>query len=127
MNLNAIVAPAVRIVNPAIDGQLLRSTGYTISADGTQVPGYASATAIVLDVQPMSGGARRALEHIDGLNLQGVFHEVWAYGDIKGVDMAVGYGGDLLTFSGSTWLVITVIEAWNGIWTNVAVQKQSTP
>lgn len=121
MNLHGIVAPIIGVVNPPIVGQWKASTGYTTAADGTQVPSYAAPVDITLDVQALSA---KEIEHLDGLNIQGMMKGVWANGEIHGIDRTAGLGGDILTFSGQTWLVVQVLEAWNGDWCHVAVSRQ---
>lgn len=121
MNLHSIVSGAISAVNPKITGAVQVATGnYTTSPDGTQVPAYIT-SPIIMDVQALSA---REIQHLDSLNVQGILKGVWADGELHGVDRTAGTGGDVLTFSGATWLVVQVIEAWNGDWCHVAVQKQ---
>lgn len=133
MNLHAIAAPYVAIVNPAVPGALLVSSGYTTSAAGKRTPAYAASVAVMVQVQALSSGE---LELMEGLNIQGVKRGMYLNGDVKGVDRAAGDGGDLITFDssadvpgalqGTTWLVSVVLETWDtGGWCKVGVVKQN--
>lgn len=121
MNLHAIVAPLVGVINEPIVGRLYASIGYTTADDGTQMPTSAPPCDITMDVQALSA---HEIAHMDSLNVQGIMKGVWANGELRGTDRTVGYGGDILVFSCQVWLVVQVIEAWNGVWSHVAVQKQ---
>ena len=121
MNLHAIAAPMLGVINEPILGRLYASIGYTTADDGTQVPNSKPPCDIVMDVQALSASE---IQHMDSLNIQGIVKGVWANGELRGTDRTVGYGGDVITFSCATWLVVHVIEAWNGEWSHVVVQKQ---
>jgi hypothetical protein len=125
MNLNAFAAPMTRMVSPSTPAQYKASTGYTQAADFTQVPAYAAPTSITVDVQALTS---RELAHLDGLNIQGTLRAVWSAQTLRAADRKLGLGGDLLVFDdgdgSATWLVVHVLETWNGAWCHVAVQKQ---
>ncbi len=123
MTLHAVASAIVSAVNPTILGTLRVSTGSTMSPDGKQTPTYATTSGVPMQVQALTAGELRQL---DGLNLQGVKHGVYLYGEVEGVARARGKGGDLLTFRGRDWLVVEVLESWNGRWSKVAVVEQST-
>lgn len=121
MNLHAMVAPAIAVVNPTIYGQIKRSTGYTTAADGTRIPTYAVIDNVPMQVQALSNDELRQLE---GLNLQGNKEAVYLYGQYAGLVRVNQQGGDLLLFSGNTWLAVTVLENWPD-WTKLAVVMQN--
>lgn len=123
MNLHAIVAPYIAAVNPTIYGTLKVSAGPTTNADFSQTPTFAEYTNIPLQVQALTASD---LRHLDALNIQGVMRKVYLNGNIEGLDRPAGKGGDILIFSGQTWLVTQVIEPWNNDgWTSVAVTLQN--
>ena len=121
MNLSGVAANATRAVSPAITGTLHVSEGSETLPNGKQQPRYRVCTGILIDVQPLSAND---LKHMDGLNIQGVTHAVYLNGEIDAVARARVKGGDLLEFSCRLWLVVAVIESWNGSWTKVAVSEQ---
>ncbi|HEV2540197.1 MAG TPA: hypothetical protein VGU03_10870 [Frateuria sp.] len=123
MNLHGIAAGAVGTVNPFISAQVFPSTGYTTAPDGSRVPGYAAPVTVAIQKQEMSF---KDLQHVDGLNLQGIFCSVYLAGAIYGVDRGTARGGDKFVFAGQTWLVVAVPEQWPD-WCRVILCLQVTP
>lgn len=128
MNLHAIVSPAIGTVNSPVFCTVKVSTGYTIGADGRQVPTYSTATNVPVQVQALT---YTDLMHMDALNIQGTRRKGYFYGNIEGLDRNAMKGGDLVimpnlpTFPGpTTWLVATVLEHFEG-WTSVALTLQN--
>lgn len=122
MTLHAVASAVVSAVNPTILGTVRVSTGATTAADGRQTPTYATTNSVPMQAQALTSGELRQLE---GLNIQGVKHGVYLYGEVEGVARARGKGGDLLTFRDRDWLVVEVLESWNGRWCKVAVAEQT--
>lgn len=133
MNLHAIAAPLVGIVNPPVDGSWLKSTGYTTGANGKRAPTYAAAVPLSMQVQGLTGPE---LKLVDALNIQGVLRAVHLPGDVRGVDRKDDGGGDLLKFSDgasvpeglrdTTWKVTLVMETWDSAgWCRVIITKQT--
>ena len=127
VNLHAIVAPAVGVVNPPVLCAVSISTGYTIAADGTQVPAYDTTESVPVQVQALS---YTDLMKIGALNIQGTRRKGYFYGNVEGLNRAAMKGGDLVTmpdlptFPGPTvWLVAQVLEHFEG-WTSVALTLQ---
>lgn len=121
MNLNMIASRVVRAVNPSQRATLLPSTGYTTNADGSRTPAYGAALSGPVQVQALTG---KDIEHLAGLNIQGVQRAVYLSGDWEGVVRPIGAGGDLLKFEGRTWLVEAVLEHWPE-WSKLAVTLQA--
>lgn len=131
MNLHAIAAPLVGIVNPPVPGDWLKSTGYTTASDGKRAPAYAAAVPLSMQVQGLTGPE---LKLVDALNIQGVLRAVHLPGDVRGVDRKDGGGGDLVKFgadvpaglANTTWLVTLVQETWDSSgWCRVIITKQN--
>src|SRR5579859_3307653 len=105
-NIHALVSGAIATVNPFVSATVQRSTGYTTSPDGTQVPAYTS-FGISCQVQAL---AYKDLVQLDGLNIQGVRRAIYLTGWVAGVVRADRKGGDLIVFptgtlpEGNTWL-----------------------
>lgn len=128
MNLHALVSPQVGSVNPQVICGLQMSAGYTINAAGIQVPQYAAAIAIPVQIQALS---YTDIMRMGGLNIQGTRRAAYLNGNWEGVDRNAIKGGDLLTmpdtagFSGpTTWLVAQVLEHWPQ-WTKLAITLQN--
>jgi len=125
MNLHGIVSNAIGTVNPFITAILKRSTGYTTSADGTQVPTYTTLTGAV-QVQATSG---KDIEHLNNLNIQGVFRTLYINGNWTGVVRADSKGGDVFTFpqipgaTAQNWKAVNVKETWPD-WSSIIVVLQ---
>lgn len=124
MNLHGLVSGVVGTVNPPTSGYIRRSTGYATAASGKRTPAYAAAFGpVTMQVQPLS---TKQIEHVDSLNLQGVFRSIYINGEVTAVDRQTQTGGDLVLFDRSTWLVVEVTEAWTQSgWTRAIVSKQS--
>lgn len=122
MNLHALAAPFVGIVNPPILGTVKIATGYTTAGDGSRVPTYDETDGVSLQVQALAG---REIQHLDSLNITGVLQAVHLSGFLEALDRDAKKGGDLMLFNGQTWLVVHVLERWpSSGWCRVAIQKQ---
>ncbi len=126
MNLRALANPVIQWTNPNISVTWIQSTGYTTGGDGTRTTTTSSST-IQAQVQGLSAND---LQHIDGLNIEGVKRSVHMYGNVQGVVRADSKGGDILQFPeipGGTimnWRVIQVMETWPD-WSRVIVVLQN--
>lgn len=129
MNLHGLVSGVVGTVNPFVPVTLNQSTGYTTAPDGTRTPTYSS-SAQSAQVQGLSAPE---IQHLDGLNIQGVLRKAYLNGDWRGVYRATNQGGDKLVFGttsdvpaslqGTTWKVVQVFETWPD-WCALAIQLQ---
>lgn len=127
MNLHGIVAPAIATVNPFVTATLQRSSGYATAGDGTRTPQYTSVPGVSVQVQALTFSD---LQHLDGLNIQGVRRAVYLNGHALAVVRELQAGGDLFVFpagtlpEGNTWLVAYVLEAWPD-WCKCAITLQN--
>lgn len=121
MNLHQIVSGAIGTVNPFIDVQIKRSTGYTTAPDGTRTPLYTMLGGPA-QVQDLSTDDLNLLREA-GFNLQGVRKNIYINGSWAGIVRAETKGGDVFLFSGAEWLVTLVSEQWPD-WTKVIVTMQ---
>ncbi|WP_233343478.1 hypothetical protein [Burkholderia cepacia] len=129
MNLHGIVSGVIGTVNPFVPVTLQQSTGYTTALDGERTPTYATSPQSV-QVQALTA---KEIQHLDGLNIQGVLRKAYLNGDWRGVYRATNQGGDLLQFAavagvsaslqGTTWKVVQVFETWPD-WCALAIQLQ---
>lgn len=127
MNLHGIVSGVIGAVNPLVTATIMRSTGYTTSADGDRVPTYDTIANVSLQVQALTYSD---LQQLDGLNIQGTRRAIYLSGEIEGVVRVKQEGGDLVVFpngtlpEGNTWLCAHVLEAWPQ-WRKVAITLQN--
>lgn len=127
MNLRQIANGLTRAVNPNQTVQWVRSTGYSTDAAGKRQPLPDLTKPLSANVQPLQG---KDLQHVDALNLQGVFRSVYLYGDVEAIVRADGKGGDILQFpltpggDAKNWLVTQVMESWPD-WCRVIVTLQA--
>lgn len=125
MNLNALVAPIVAMVNPWTVAAYEKSIGYQTAADGKRAPQYATAVPITVQMQMLSF---KDLTQMQGVNVNGEKRAMYVDADWKGIDRATASGGDLITLpDASVWLVTQVLENWHDTagWVKVAVTKQN--
>lgn len=130
MNLHSAVRGAIQAVNPDIPAVFLASTGNTVS-NGVQTPTYAAPVTVQIQVQPLNA---QDLQHINFLNLQGIFRAIYLYGDAEGIVRLQQKGGDIFQFAAfagdpvAKWKVVQPQENWNvndGGWSRVLVQQQT--
>lgn len=126
MNLNAVVAPIIGVVNPQQPVAVYLSTGPSATAgDGGRTPTYAAPFTAMMQVQPISTGDLRKL---DGMNLQGKFTKLYLNGALRGLERINSLGGDLVVLpDGTTYLVKAVLEGWTPTagWCSCAVVLQN--
>lgn len=124
MNLLDIALGAVNAVNPDIPVTWRKSSGSTTDAYYKSTPTYTD-VATTAQAQELSA---RELVHMNNLNIQGILRKFYLDGDVHAVDRASGLGGDLIvtqdTGASVTWLVVSILENFNGNWTACVGQKQ---
>lgn len=127
INLRALANTTIQSINPNISVTWVQANGYTTNADFSRTP-TTIITTVQANVQGLSG---RDLQHVEGLNIQGVMRSVHLYGNVQGVVRADQKGGDILQFPEvpggpvKDWRVISVMETWP-TWARVLVCLQST-
>lgn len=109
MNLRSIANSLTQAVNPNITAIGRRYKGETIGAGRKPVPAYYDDETVTLQLQPMSRGD---IQHVDGLNLQGLIKSVHINGSYYSVNRTMQKGGDLFILDGQTWLVVEPMELW---------------
>jgi hypothetical protein len=120
MNLHGLASSCTGAVNPDVEATIKTSTGSTPNPDGTLTPTYATATGLV-NIQAL---AAKDIQHLNGLNYQGVEKKAYCYGAVNGIVRASNKGGDLLTLlDGTIWLVGPVFESWPD-WSAVGLTQQ---
>ena len=121
MNLHGIVSNAIGMINPNVLITIERSTGFTTSANGRQVPAYAAPATVLAQVQSLTFGD---LTQIEGLNIQGERRAVYINGRTDGVIRPDQKGGDLVTLpDGTKWLNVHVLEYWPD-WCKFVITRQ---
>lgn len=84
------------------------------------VPQYEPDEAIIIQFQPLTKGD---LQHVDGLNIQGLFKSIHVNGSFYSVNREMQKGGDLFIVDGKAWLVIEPLELWTD-WSRLLVCLQ---
>ena len=122
MNLHGIVSGIVSAVNPMQEVTIEVSIGNVTLEDGSRVPKYAKPVKRMAQIQPLTSGD---IQHLDSLNIQGVFQGIYISGHLDGLIRSDNKGGDRITFpDGKVYLVTTSIEDWPD-WTKVAASLQN--
>lgn len=121
MNLHNIVRSVIPAVNPDITATLCRSDGWTTGEGRQRIPKYLPDIQITIQLQPLSRGD---LQHVDGLNMQGIFKSIHVNGNFWSVNRNQQKGGDLFIINGETWLVIEPLELWPD-WCRLLVALQT--
>lgn len=99
----------MRRVNPNIAATVRRYIGETTGPGRKPIPQYAPDEQITIQLQPLSKGD---MQHVDGLNIQGLFKSIHVNGSFYSVNRTMQKGGDLFLIDGQTWLVIEPLELW---------------
>lgn len=120
MNLHKIANSAIRRVNPNISAVLKKYDGYEVLPGRRRVPKYLPDQNVIIQLQPLSKGD---LQHVDGLNIQGLIKSIHVYGNYFSVQRELEQGGDLFIIDGKTWLVVEPIELWDS-WCRLIVNLQ---
>lgn len=132
LNLHALVAPAIALVNPPVPAQLFNNVGYDTSPAGHRAPVYGDPVTITPQVQALDGAE---LELVEGLGIAGVKRLVFVQAVLTAADRANRAGGDLIAFGegpgvpptlqNTTWLVTVILETWdNPGWSRACIVKQ---
>lgn len=122
MNLHALVAPVISVVNPYQAVTVQFSEGWTQNLDYSRTPAYSAPVPMQGQIQPLTYPDLRLL---DQLNLQGAQRAIYLSGDLQGVIRVSQQGGDLITMAdGTVWLTVTVLEQWPD-WVKAAVKLQN--
>jgi len=121
MNLRDIANGAIQAVNPDVPLSIQVSQGYTTNPAGKRSASFAPAVTRPGNIQALS---YNDIQHLEGLNIQGVRNAVYINGALDGLVRTENKGGDIITMpDGSVWLVAIVLENWAN-WTKVAVTLQ---
>jgi hypothetical protein len=122
LNLHGVVIGAISAVNPQSWVTVKVNDGYTVAADGTQVPKYIKESGFV-EIQSLSA---KEIEHLASTNLQAVTKKLYAYGAINGIVRRAALGGDIIEAGSITYLVVHVFEDWDsdGGWCAVGLKEQ---
>jgi len=109
LNLHKISNSLIRSVNPNISAVVRRYSGEVMGQGRKPIPQYAPDEQIIIQFQPLTRGD---LQHVDGLNIQGLFKSIHVNGSFYSVNRDMQKGGDLFIVDGKTWLVIEPLELW---------------
>lgn len=125
--VHSIANTAIQGINPDIPATIQISTGWAEDDSGLQVPAYDTMSAQI-QKQPMS---QRDMQHVNNLNLDGVYCSVFCYGNYWSIVRDRSKGGDLMTFIDPTskvstqWLIVAAPEVWTG-WCKLVLCQQLT-
>lgn len=109
MNLRQIANLATASVNPNIPAIVRRYSGEVMGPGRKPTPQYAPDESVTIQFQPLTKGD---LQHVDGLNIQGLFKSIHVNGSFYSVNRTLDKGGDLFIIDGRTWLVVEPLELW---------------
>lgn len=120
-SLFSLVAAATAALLPPTQALLRTPTGATTLPDGTVQPTYTTLPLTIL-VQPATSAD---LTHQAGLNQTTPTRTVYIPGSITGLNRAHQFGGNLLFFEGTDWLVTSQPEQWGATqWSRLLVTQQ---
>lgn len=123
MNIRQVANSATSLVNPNTLGTIFISTGFTIAPDRKQIPTYAPARDVLMQVQALT---EKDVFHTQGLNIAGSTHTIYVNGRLDGLVRRDNKGGDIIEWpkgSGRKFLVTALLEDWPD-WCKVAVTLQ---
>ncbi|MBN4857036.1 hypothetical protein H4F83_08990 [Citrobacter freundii] len=123
MNLHKIANSAIRRVNPNISAVLKKCAGQTIGPGRKPVPSYLPDQNVTIQLQPISRGD---MQHVDGLNIQGLAKVIYVNGNYFSVQRELEQGGDIFVINGEQWLVVEPVELWPDWCRLIAVLQVST-
>lgn len=120
-NLFRLAAAQISSLTPPIIATLRAQEGHSTQPDGTVTPCYQDLLLRIM-VQAASSAD---LTQVAGLNQSTDTRVVYLPAELKGIDRAHQFGGDILVFEGSEWLVTGQPETWGGgQWSKLLVTRQ---
>ncbi|GFE94510.1 hypothetical protein [Acetobacter persici] len=120
-NLFRLAAAQISSLTPPIVATLRAQEGHSTQPDGTVTPLYQDLLLRIM-VQAASSAD---LTQVAGLNQSTDTRVVYLPAELKGIDRAHQFGGDILVFEGSEWLVTGQPETWGGgQWSKLLVTRQ---
>lgn len=123
MNLHKISNSAIRRVNPNISAILKKYAGKTYGPGRVPIPTYLPDQNVIIQLQPISRGD---MQHVDGLNLQGLAKVIYVNGNYFSVQRELEQGGDIFVIDGREWLVVEPLELWPN-WCRLIAVLQVSP
>jgi hypothetical protein len=130
VNLHAIAAPLIGVINPLVAVTVAFSLGtYTQNPDRSYITNYSTPVAMQAQVQPLGF---RDLMQTEGLNLQGTRFGIYVNGTPQAIVRFTQKGGDLITLvsagygypAGTVFLTAMVLETY-GVWSKLAATLQN--
>lgn len=113
---------AIQSVLPDRPITIKKYAGVTRNADGERVPSYTTISGMG-NVQALSSSA---LRYAEKMGLQGEMLSVYSLApNLLTASMQGVTGGDLITFEGSDWLVVTLVESYS-TYCHAIIQRQVT-
>ncbi|MFT9064382.1 MAG: hypothetical protein ABF430_11310 [Acetobacter persici] len=120
-NLFRLAAAQISSLTPPIIATLRAQEGHSTLPDGTVTP-LSQDLLLRIMVQAASSAD---LTQVAGLNQSTDTRVVYLPAELKGIDRAHQFGGDILVFEGSEWLVTGQPETWGGgQWSKLLVTRQ---
>ncbi len=118
-----IIRSGIQSINPDTPIVIVRIQGYTVAADGGQVPNELTPEPEMAQIQPIQTSD---LEHINNYNSAKKYEDLWIEGNWNALNRAEETGGDLIYYDGFEWLVHSIPEKWarGSNWTRVRVIQQ---
>lgn len=124
IDLFGITRTLTDVVNPFFPATLKITDGTRLTDGFASVPNFID-LSIMIDVQAVSTSD---LAHVQNISQQSDLRTVYIMGGIKGLNRPLQTGGDVLSFYGSDWKVIQVLEEWGEAeWSKVVVSRQTFP
>ncbi|ELG7688494.1 hypothetical protein Q5V66_003057 [Escherichia coli] len=123
MNLRQIANNAITSINPNIPAILKKYAGETIGPGCKPIPSYLPDQHVTIQLQPISRGD---MQHVDGLNIQGLAKVIYVNGNYFSVQRELEQGGDIFVINGEQWLVVEPIELWPD-WCRLIAVLQVSP
>lgn len=123
MNLRQIANNAITSINPNISAVLKKYAGETIGPGRKPVPSYLPGQNVTIQLQPISRGD---MQHVDGLNIQGLAKVIYVNGNYFSVQREMEKGGDIFVINGEQWLVVEPVELWPN-WCRLIAVLQVSP
>jgi len=123
LNLHKIANSAIRRVNPNIQAVLKKYAGETTGPGRKPAPSYLPDQNVTIQLQPISRGD---MQHVDGLNIQGLAKVIYVNGNYFSVQREMEQGGDIFVINGEQWLVVEPVELWPN-WCRLIAVLQVSP
>lgn len=109
MNLHDIASSVIQTINPLQDITITSKGSYTVDQYGKATSVAGSSITVKADVQPVNS---EDIKFITNYNQSTIYKAFWVSSNVFGINRPLAKGGDIITWNGKTYYVVSMNEDW---------------